>query len=108
MFGLAKKIRQSNQRVASRSIEDHVLTSCADLVENCVVVGHYKPAVVLFVEPIQPIDSASAEGVLKTAILERIADFNSRLIPHERINSALQIVSVRAGSLPRTTVRAFG
>ncbi|KAJ7846028.1 acetyl-CoA synthetase-like protein [Mycena olivaceomarginata] len=87
----------------TKSIEDHVLTSCADLVENCVVVGHYKPAVILFVEPIQPIDSASAEGVLKTAILQRIADFNSRLIPHERINSALQIVSVRAGSLPRTT-----
>jgi hypothetical protein len=60
------------------------------------------------VEPIQPIDSAKAESVLKTAILERIADFNSRLIRHERINSALQIVSVRAGSLPRTTVRAFG
>ncbi|KAJ7886670.1 acetyl-CoA synthetase-like protein [Mycena leptocephala] len=87
----------------TKSIEDHVLTSCADLVQNCVVVGHYKPAVVLFVEPIQPINLPEDDDLLKKAILDRISAFNSRLIAHERISSALQIVSVRAGSLPRTT-----
>ncbi|KAF7368498.1 Acetyl-CoA synthetase-like protein [Mycena venus] len=87
----------------TKSIEDHVLTSCADLVRNCVVVGHYKPAVVLFVEPTEPSNSPEDETLLKTAILDRISAFNARLIVHERINSAAQIVSVPSGSLPRTT-----
>ncbi|KAJ6544423.1 acetyl-CoA synthetase-like protein [Mycena capillaripes] len=87
----------------TKSIEDYVLTSCADLVQNCVVVGHYKPAIVLFVEPVTPIKSTEDDTSLKTAILDRIATFNSRLIAHERIASALQIVSVLANSLPRTT-----
>jgi hypothetical protein len=86
-----------------RSIEDHVLFSCADLVQNCVIVGHYKPGVVLFVEPIQPVNSPEDEGVLKAVIIDRIAGFNSRLIVHEWIESTLQIVPVKSGSLPRTT-----
>ncbi|KAJ7661325.1 acetyl-CoA synthetase-like protein [Mycena polygramma] len=86
----------------TKSIEDRVLTSCADLVQNCVVVGHYKPAVVLFVEPITPISSPEDDDLLKASILDRISDFNSRLFAHEKINSTLQIVSVSSGSLPRT------
>jgi hypothetical protein len=57
------------------------------------------------VEPIQLINLREDDDLLKKAILDRISAFNSRLIAHERISSALQIVSVRAGSLPRTTVR---
>ncbi|KAJ7907208.1 hypothetical protein B0H13DRAFT_1879813 [Mycena leptocephala] len=87
----------------TKSIEDHVLFSCADLVQNCVIVGHYKPGVVLFVEPIQPVNFPEDEGVLKAVIIDRIAGFNSRLIVHERIESTLQIVPVKSGSLPRTT-----
>ncbi|KAJ7333444.1 acetyl-CoA synthetase-like protein [Mycena albidolilacea] len=83
----------------TKSIEDHVLTSCADLVRNCVVVGHYKPAVVLFVEPVNP---SGDDGVLKTAVLERISSFNARLMIHERVTTPVQIVSVPSGSLPRT------
>ncbi|KAJ6620659.1 hypothetical protein B0H10DRAFT_2163492 [Mycena sp. CBHHK59/15] len=50
----------------TKSIEDNVLTTCVDLVQNCVVVGHYRPAVVLFVEPIQPITNSEDDVVLKT------------------------------------------
>ncbi|KAK7052664.1 acetyl-CoA synthetase-like protein [Favolaschia claudopus] len=87
----------------TKSIEDHVLTSCADLVRNCVVVGHYKPGVVLFVEPTKDINSPEDEAALKSAILERISAFSARLIIHERVNTLSQIVSVPSGSLPRTT-----
>ncbi|KAF8191520.1 acetyl-CoA synthetase-like protein [Mycena galopus ATCC 62051] len=87
----------------TKSIEDHVLTSCADLVRNCVVVGHYKPAVVLFVEPVEKINSSGDDDLLKTAIWDRISAFNARLVVHERIHSVSQIVSVPSGSLPRTT-----
>ncbi|KAJ7306919.1 hypothetical protein DFH08DRAFT_975715 [Mycena albidolilacea] len=87
------------EEVKPGSIEDHVLTSCADLVRNCVIVGHYKPGIVLFVEPVTAKDSPEDEGRFKTAILNRISAFNARLILHERIESALQIVSV---PLPRT------
>ncbi|KAJ7983251.1 acetyl-CoA synthetase-like protein [Mycena polygramma] len=86
----------------TKSIEDHVLATCSDLVQNCVVVGHYKPAVVLFVEPISPIASPKDDGVLKSDVFARISAFNSRLFPHEKINDLSQIVSVSAGSLVRT------
>ncbi|KAF7332970.1 Acetyl-CoA synthetase-like protein [Mycena venus] len=86
----------------TKSIEDHVLTSCADLVRNCVIVGHYKPIIVLFVESVQPITSPADEAKFKAAILDRIAAFNTRLIFHERIEREAQIVCAPAGSLPRT------
>ncbi|KAJ6529982.1 acetyl-CoA synthetase-like protein [Mycena vulgaris] len=87
----------------TKSIEDNVMTTCADLIQNVVVVGHYKPAVVLFVEPIQPIKSPEDDDFLKAAILKRTSDFNSRLFVHEQINSPFQIVSLPSGSLSRTT-----
>ncbi|KAJ6629584.1 acetyl-CoA synthetase-like protein [Mycena sp. CBHHK59/15] len=90
----------------TKSIEDNVLTTCADLVQNCVVVGHYKPAIVLFVEPIQPITSAEDDNLLKEAILNRTRAFTDRLFIHEKVTSLSQIVSVPSGSLPRTTVRS--
>jgi hypothetical protein len=76
-------------------------------VDNTIVVGHYKPCIVLFVEPIQPITSSEEEAAFKATILKRTADFNSRLFAHEQINSPAQVICVAAGSLPRTTVRGF-
>ncbi|KAJ7509711.1 acetyl-CoA synthetase-like protein [Mycena galericulata] len=87
----------------TKSIEDNVLATCADLVQNCVVAGHYKPAVVLFVEPIRPIKSPNDDVLLKDDILERTRAFTSRLFEHEQVKSSLQIVSVESGSLPRTS-----
>lgn len=87
----------------SRSIEDNILQACADLVQNCVVVGHYKPGVVLLVEP--SVDNPNDQGAmaaLKAKILDRHTPFNSRLFIHERISHLFQIVSVPRGTLPRT------
>lgn len=88
-----------------RSIEDNILLTCADLVSNSVVVGHYRPGVVLFVESTKPVDTEDEITSLKTEILARTAAFNARLFIHERITDPLQIVVVKAGSLPRTKVR---
>ncbi|CAA7268855.1 unnamed protein product [Cyclocybe aegerita] len=87
----------------TKSIEDNILVVCADLVQNCVVVGHYKPGVVLLVEPtIVDLADESAVSGLKARILERHVSFNNRLFDHERIKHAFQIVVVPRGTLPRT------
>ncbi|KAF4623795.1 hypothetical protein D9613_001287 [Agrocybe pediades] len=97
----------------TKSIEDSILQTCADLVQNCVVVGHYRPGVVLFVEPAAgyPLDESVLENTadtseavvgLKKKILERHAAFNGRLFVHERINELYQVVVLPRGRLPRT------
>ncbi|KAJ7117479.1 hypothetical protein C8R44DRAFT_879044 [Mycena epipterygia] len=87
----------------TKLIEDNALTTCADFVENVAVVGHYKPAVVLFVEPINSIKGVEDEAALKAKILTRTRAFTDRLFEHEQVKSLVQIVTVDAGSLPRTT-----
>jgi hypothetical protein len=69
-----------------------------------VVVGHYKPAIVLCIEPLTPLaeDSGTAIAELKSTVIERMKGFTTRLFPHERITYPEQIVIVEAGSLPRT------
>ena len=91
-----------------RAIEDNVLKTCADLVRNCVAVGHLKPRVVLLVESSASpgeIDADEAQK-LKTEVLRRTAEYNSRLLEHERITDPSSILVVPAGSLPRTSVSA--
>jgi hypothetical protein len=87
-------------------IEDNFLLTCADLVQNCVVVGHYKHAIVLFVEPAEAraLKSEEAGAALKKEVLTRTAEFTGRLFGHERITVPEQIVLVKQGSLPRTAV----
>ena len=92
-----------------RAIEDNVLRTCPDLVSNCVAVGHLKPCVVLLVECAnepagRDLDSTTRD---KEQILERTAEYNSRLLDHERITDPNHIVVVPAGSLPRTSVCAL-
>ncbi|KAI0790177.1 acetyl-CoA synthetase-like protein [Irpex lacteus] len=89
----------------TKAIEDNVLKTCADLVRNCVAVGHLKPRVVLLLE-----SSASSGEIgtdeaqkLKEEVLRRTAEFNSRLLEHERITDPASILVVPAGSLPRTS-----
>lgn len=41
---------------------------------------------------------------LKEEVLRRTAEFNSRLLEHERITDPASILVVPAGSLPRTSV----
>ncbi|KAF9531387.1 hypothetical protein CPB83DRAFT_848943 [Crepidotus variabilis] len=83
----------------TKAIEDNVLREAADLVKNCVVVGHYKPGVVLLVEPVSQPDD---ENQFKADVLARHASFNDRLFFHEKLHSTLQVLVVAQGSLPRT------
>ncbi|KAJ7037809.1 acetyl-CoA synthetase-like protein [Mycena alexandri] len=86
----------------TKAIEDNVLFVCSDLVRHCTVVGHNKPFVVLFVEPVVPPPSEEAATALKVQILELTAPFNARLFLHERITGPEHIVVVSSGSLSRT------
>ncbi|KAJ7573866.1 acetyl-CoA synthetase-like protein [Mycena floridula] len=86
----------------TKAIEDNVMRVCSDIITNCVIVGHYKPAVVLFVEPLGSFNYETGSDDLKRQILERTLPFNQRLLPHEQIMDPLVIVIVRPSSLPRT------
>ncbi|KAJ6575509.1 acetyl-CoA synthetase-like protein [Mycena sp. CBHHK59/15] len=87
----------------TKSIEDNCMLACADLVKNCTAVGHYKPAVVLFIEPALALPSESDLATFKAEVLKQTAPFNDRLFLHERITDPNFIVVVPPGSLPRTT-----
>lgn len=87
----------------NRAIEDNVLLTCADIVPNCVVVGHYKPSVVLLVEPNAA--DTGPEDALKETIMSRTQEFRSRQFIHERLKDTKHIVVASRGSLPRTKVR---
>ena len=86
-------------RARRRAIEDNVLRTCADLVRNCVAVGHLRPCVVLLVEA----DADAAQTA--AAVLARTAPFNVRLLEHERVTDPAHVLVVPAGTLPRTSVR---
>jgi hypothetical protein len=89
-----------------RAIEDNVLKTCADLVRNCVAVGHLKPRVVLLIESSTSTGAIGAQEAqaLKEEVLCRTADYNGRLLEHERITDPSSILVVPAGTLPRTSV----
>ncbi|KAJ6471759.1 acetyl-CoA synthetase-like protein [Mycena vitilis] len=87
----------------TKSIEDNCMITCANLVKNCAVVGHYKPAVVLFVEPAVSLPDDINIAAFKGEILKRTESFNARLFQHERIMDPNFIVVVPPGSLPRTS-----
>ncbi|KAJ7585901.1 acetyl-CoA synthetase-like protein [Mycena floridula] len=87
----------------TKSIEDNLLRICPDLVQQCVVVGHYKPAPVLLVEPIDvSFNYETGSDALKEEILKRTLTFNERVYPHEQIRDPSRIVIIKTGSLPRT------
>ncbi|KAJ6552813.1 acetyl-CoA synthetase-like protein [Mycena capillaripes] len=86
----------------TKSIEDNIRITCPDIVRNCTVVGHYKPAVVLFIEPVLDTVSPDEVTILKDEVLRRTAEFNANLFEHERILDREHIVVVPAGVLPRT------
>ncbi|KAH8101485.1 acetyl-CoA synthetase-like protein [Cristinia sonorae] len=87
----------------TKSIEDMVLIQCANLVKNCTIVGHYKPTLVLFVEPQNDVAVATTAEVFafKGQLLKKIAPSNATLFPHERIENPDHVVVVPSGSLDR-------
>ena len=87
-----------------RAIEDNVLKTCPEIVRYCVAVGHLKPRVILFIESNSSSFGQDEAAKLKQDVLKRTADYNSRLLEHERITDPSSILVVPAGSLPRTSV----
>jgi hypothetical protein len=85
-----------------RSIEDNVRATCADLVEDCVVVGNGRPSPTLFIEPS---DASCDERQVKQQILERTRHFHSRRYMHERIVDPRFVVIVPPKTLPRTSTK---
>ena len=91
-------------RCDTKSIEDNVLATCADLVECWVVVGNGRPSPTLFVEPKTTIASGKADK-LKRDIIRRTRPFHARRFMHERIVETKFVVVVPKGTLPRTATK---
>ncbi|EIM91396.1 acetyl-CoA synthetase-like protein [Stereum hirsutum FP-91666 SS1] len=86
----------------TKSIEDNVFVTCADVVHNCTVVGNYKPFPVLFVEPVNETVTEDDIDALKKTIINLTAPYNARLFVDERIQDPSHIVVVPRESLSRT------
>ncbi|KAF8520043.1 hypothetical protein JB92DRAFT_2709649 [Gautieria morchelliformis] len=89
-------------RCDTKSIEDHVRTTCSELIGNCVVVGSGRPSPALFVEPAKD-DMDHAK--IRADILQRTQDFHVRRCSHERITDINLIIVVNRGTLPRTDTK---
>jgi hypothetical protein len=81
-----------------RAIEDNVRATCADIVEECIVVGYGRPSPTLIVEAPSNVD----QDKLKCDIIRATHPFNYRRYIHERISSEKMIIVVPPNSLPRT------
>lgn len=92
---------ENSLRCDTKAIEDNVRSTCADLVEECIVVGNGRPSPALFVE-IRP---GMDEEKVKRDIVRRTRHFHSRRYLHERISSTQFIVVVPKDTLPRTATK---
>ncbi|KAF8483112.1 hypothetical protein JB92DRAFT_3032722, partial [Gautieria morchelliformis] len=89
-------------RCDTKSIEDHVRTTCSELIGDCVVVGSGRPSPALFVEPAKD-DMDHAK--IRADILEKTQDFHARRYIHERITDINLIIVVNRGTPPRTDTK---
>jgi uncharacterized protein (DUF111 family) len=80
-----------------RTIEEHLKTTCSDLIKELVIVGTNRPAIALLAETTHP-DCADE---VKNTIIQRMAAFHQRRMPRERL-TLRNIVFVPQGTLPRT------
>ncbi|KZT07086.1 acetyl-CoA synthetase-like protein [Laetiporus sulphureus 93-53] len=88
-------------RCDTKSIEDNVISTCGELVANCIVVGNGRPSPALFVEAAVAMD----EERLKKEIIRRTRHFHSRRYIHERITSTKMVIVVPRNILPRTATK---
>lgn len=93
---------QNSLRCDTKAIEDNVRMTCADLVDECVVVGNGRPSPTLFVEPKT---NGVNEDRMKRDIIRRTRHFHARRYLHERITSTNFVVVVPKGTLPRTATK---
>ncbi|KAF8507431.1 hypothetical protein JB92DRAFT_3121865 [Gautieria morchelliformis] len=89
-------------RCDTKSIEDHVRTTCSALIGDCVVVGNGRPSPALFVEPAK---DEMEHAKIRADILQKTQDFNARRYIHERITDINLIIVVNRGTLPRTDTK---
>ncbi|KAF9461626.1 acetyl-CoA synthetase-like protein [Collybia nuda] len=88
----------------AKSIEDNVRSCCADIIHEAVVVGSNRPAPCLFLEIREdiPFDTAIEKERIVQTVIQRMAPFNQRLFPYERIDESIRIHMLAMNSLPRT------
>ena len=92
---------ENSLRCDTKAIEDNVRQTCADLIEECIVVGNGRASPALFVE----VKAGMSEEKVKKDITRRTRHFHSRRYLHERISSANFIVVVPKDTLPRTSTK---
>ncbi|RPD75387.1 acetyl-CoA synthetase-like protein [Lentinus tigrinus ALCF2SS1-7] len=88
--------------VDTKTIEDTVRKTCADIVHDVVVVGTGQKFPCLIVEAVQPRLGEDARRSLANTIVKRMAEHPTRLFPHERIQDPHRIIVVDQGKLVRT------
>ncbi|KAI0739172.1 acetyl-CoA synthetase-like protein [Daedaleopsis nitida] len=91
--------------VDTKTIEDMVRKTCADVVYDAVVVGAGKPFPCLIIESAQSGLDENARKTVAQTIVSRIAEHSSRLFPHERIEDARRLLVVEKGTLIRTQLK---
>lgn len=89
---------ENSLRCDTKAIEDNVRMICADLIEECIVVGNGRPSPALFIEA----KAGLNEEKIKKDIVRRTRQFHSRRYLHERITSTNFIIVVPKNTLPRT------
>lgn len=84
------------------AIEAAVMSRCADVVRACIALGQGRASPVLLLEPM---GVEMEVGLLKTQVLARLEEWNSRRYVHERLNGENFVVVLPSGALPRTAAK---
>lgn len=92
---------ENSLRCDTKAIEDNVRMTCADLIEDCIVVGNGRPSPALFIET----KPGLSEEKVKRDIIRRTRQFHSRRYLHERISSTNFVIVVPPNTLPRTATK---
>lgn len=85
----------------ANAMEDEIRRCCGDIIYDVVIVGSSRPDPCMFAEVRSEIDATKEEELIQT-IIERMAPYNERLFPYERIDDAKRIRLLAQGTLPRT------
>lgn len=89
---------ENSLRCDTKSIEENVRMTCADLIEECIVVGNGRASPALFIEA----KAGLNEEKIKKDIIRRTRQFHSRRYLHEKITATKFIIVVPKDTLPRT------
>ncbi|KAK7691822.1 hypothetical protein QCA50_005226 [Cerrena zonata] len=93
----------NGSRCDTKFIEDHIHSTCADLVTECVVVGAGRICPAVFVE--RNPSYKDGDVMMKKEIVLRLKEFNARRYTNERIHDERLILVVEKGELPRTVIK---